>query len=353
MHIQEVKEEGLDANTSIMDMHGVHEVEPETAAMAGESPEEAGADQGHAMSEVSPPADAACKITAAGAAQQASRGLQGAEQGAGSSSGTTAEAFSEDYCSMAQAASTISIAPAYSTLPWDKVGGWPAGMDASDSLDGQGITAASTSAAAAPASTGGASAAPPAHMQLGSMSIRSVTPAPVRGRMSWEKPLGAALRDAGSADADMHASQRWLDLHGYCDAVVHVTASLPKAAQLLNVPEPKGKHAEAASSVHAPRATPQSIVDSVPGAVQQSSGPCHLGGAMSTKQACVQVEQDELTSGAEQLRLPSLSPATPSSGSAGTATYASISAASSAQEPVNLRDVALDRTMPSIWDMDF
>ena len=329
-------------------------MEPETAAMAGESPEEAGADQGHAMSEVSPPADAACTISAAGAAQQASRGLQGAQQGAENSSGTTAEAFSEDCGSNgAQAASAISIAQTYSTLPWDKVGGWPAGMDASDSLDGHGFTAASTSAAAAPASTGGASAAPPAHMQLGSVSIRSVTPAPVRGRVSWEEPLGATLRDAGSADADMHASQRWLDMHEYSDAVVHVTASLPKATQLVNITEPKGKHAEAASSVHAPRAAPQSIVDSVPGAVQQSSGHCHLGGPMSTKQACVQVQHDKLTSGAEQLRLPSLSPATPSFGSAGTATYASISSASSAQEPVNLRDVALDRTMPSIWDMDF
>ena len=352
MHIQEVKEEGLEANTIIMDMHGVHEMEPETAAMAGESPEEAGADQGHGTSEVSPPADVACTITAAGAAQQASRGLQGAEQVTGSSSATTAEAFSEDHGPKgAQAASTVSIAPAYSTLPWDKVGGWPAGMDASDSLDGQEITAASTSAAAAPAFTGSASAAPPAHMQLGSMSIRNVTAAPVRGPMSWEKPLGAALRDAGSADMDMHASQQWLDMHEHSDAIVHVTASLPKAAQLVNITEPQGKHAEAASSVHAPRAAPQSIVDSVPGAVQQSSGPCHLSGAISTKQAHVQ--HDELTSGAEQLRLPSRSPATPSSGSAGTATYASISAASSSQKPLNLRDVAFDRTMPSIWDMDF
>lgn len=344
----------MEANTSTMDMHGVHEMEPETAAMAGECPKEACADQGHALSEVPPPADAACTITAASAAQQASKGLQGAEQGAANSSGITTEAFSEHHGSKStQAASRISIAPAYSMLPWDKLGGWPAGMDASDSLDGQGITAASISAAAAPPFTGAASAAPPAHVQLGSMSMPSATPAPVRGQMSWEKPLGAALHDAGSADADMHASQRWLDMHGYSDAIVHVTASIPEAAPLVSIAEPKGKHAEVASSVHAPRAAPQSIVDSVPGAVQQSSGPCHLGGAISTKQARVQVQHDELTTGAEQLRLPSLSPATPSSGSAGTAKYAGISAASSAQKPVNGRDVALDRTMPSIWDMDF
>jgi hypothetical protein len=336
-------------------MDGVNELEAETAATAGESAEEAGEDQGHAVSKVSSPADAACTITDADAAPQAPRGLQRAEPGIAHFSGTTPEAFSSKAhdARSTQAASRISIAPGYSMLPWDKAGGWSAGMNAGDSLDEQELTAESISATAAPALAGGASVLPPTHMQWGSMSILSAMPAPAQRGNPLEEPLRPILHDLGSADADMHASQGWLDMHGYSDVVVHVTASSPKAEALLSIAEPKGKHAEVASSVHAPGAAPQPLVDYVLGAVQQSSGLCHLGRAVSTKQAHVQVQHNELSAGAQQLHLPSLSPATPSSGSAGNAMHASISAASSSQKPVNGQDVALDRTMPSIWDMDF
>jgi len=185
--------------------------------------------------------------------------------------------------------------------------------------------------------------------------------------MPWDRLSSETLPDSVSADAEMQHSQKWLSMHGYSDAIVHVTATLPKATALLSAAGADSKAAVGASPMIGPPQVSQMFVDSLPGAIQQSYAPGRLSIAASRQQSLLQ-SSSGMDAGCDlQMHESPAQPVTPNSKQSGMAIEEnprilhlqnlqnmqnSASAASSAQKPVNGQDVALDRTIPSIWDLD-
>jgi len=172
--------------------------------------------------------------------------------------------------------------------------------------------------------------------------------------MRWDRLSSETLPDSASADAEMQHSQKWLSMHGYSDAIVHVTATLPKATAMLSAAGADSKAPVGASPMIGPPQVSQMFVDSLPGAIQQSYAPGRLSIAASRQQSPLQ-SISGMDAGCDlQMHKSPAQPVTPNSKQFGMAIEEnpSASAASSAQKPVNGRDVALDRTIPSIWDLD-
>lgn len=173
-----------------------------------------------------------------------------------------------------------------------------------------------------------------------------------QGMVPWERQHSDTPQESLTTAADGHQPQHWLQESS--DATVHITANA-HTGKLHMVRDAELGHAEKASSKAVSLESSQSMLDSLPGAIQQSSVPCSLisrGDAANKHQLSAQLQQ-EVTAASYLQAYTGLSwPGSPSSAPIRTAVDASASAANSAHKPVNGQDVAVDRTMPSIWDLD-
>ena len=157
--------------------------------------------------------------------------------------------------------------------------------------------------------------------------------------MAWGRPSSRSLCGGGSAEAEMQSAHHWLGMHGYSDAAVHVTANVAERGPPHGTVEPEGKHVMGPSSMATLQAVSEKLADGLPGAIQhgysRASRERPLVDAPSTLQRDTShVWQGTASSGTEY------------------AVISTGSAASFAQNPINVRGVALNRTMPSIWDLD-
>ena len=161
--------------------------------------------------------------------------------------------------------------------------------------------------------------------------------------MAW----GGTSHSDGLPNAEMQRSHDWLHMHGYSDATVLVTATQAEDPSPLDTAEPGAKHARGSSLVKAPLPGTQMLADSLPGAIQHSAAPSSL----NTSSSRIQMRSAADASSAWQPDANLMRPGTPNSRTS-LANHPIGPAASSVQSPVNVQDVALNRTIPSIWDLD-
>ena len=157
----------------------------------------------------------------------------------------------------------------------------------------------------------------------------------------WERPFSKTSDDGGSADAEIQSSHHWLSMHGYSDAAVQVTATLADAALPTSIPGSDGKHVAGPSPVIAPQWA-QKLADHL-----HSSNPSGLSISTRKQQLGPPLEANTII----QTDVGHLWPSTASS-RFDPATDPVVPPARSAQNPMNGQDVALKRTVPSIWDLD-
>ncbi len=159
--------------------------------------------------------------------------------------------------------------------------------------------------------------------------------------VAWERPFSRTSEHSKSADAVMQSSRGWLSTHGYSDAAVHVTATLAEAALPASIAGSHGDHVKAPSPVNEPLPA-QKLADipycSYPSSLCVSARKEQVGPPVSAS-LYAQTDVGHLWSGTASSRT-------------GSAINLAVPPASNAQNPMNGQDVALNRTMPSIWDLD-
>ncbi len=165
--------------------------------------------------------------------------------------------------------------------------------------------------------------------------------------MAWGRAVSRTSCDGGSAEAEMQSAHHWLGMHGYSDAAVHVTANLAELRPPPGTAEADGKHVMDPSPMGAPPPASRKLAGGLSGAIWHSSSPSSFSSSSSRKEVGPAVEAPSHF----QRHASHVWQGTASSGT-GSAIDSAVSAAGVAQKPINVQGVALNRTMPSIWDLD-
>ena len=163
----------------------------------------------------------------------------------------------------------------------------------------------------------------------------------VEQAVAWQRPLCRTSDDVGLANAEMQRLHQWLSIYGYSDAAVHVTATLADAPLPASIAGSDGKHVNVSSPVNAPLPA-QKLADNL-----HRSNPYGLGISNRKEQVGPPLAARPYV----QTDVGHLRPGT-ASNRTGSAVNQAVPPASSASSPMNGQDVALNRTVPSIWDLD-
>ena len=180
---------------------------------------------------------------------------------------------------------------------------------------------------------------------LGSEIAMAQTPAMAVWDNSHRVMMQRSL--VADASADTHQNR----LQGYSDATVHISAT-SRTGGFASASPVESKHSDAAVSMPVSQ-TAAGAIHCLPGAIQQQmSGPFSLNFSSVQLQASPLL-QKHMTTGLHAgsyagSMLPEMLCIDPVKSSSD----ATVSAQSCTQLPVKGQDVAVDRTMPSIWDLD-
>ena len=167
----------------------------------------------------------------------------------------------------------------------------------------------------------------------------------------WDKSQSVMAQSSWIADKSAHTDLS--RLQGYSDATVHISATLLDC-RFAFAGAADGKHSDAAVSMPVSQTAATSAIHSLPGTVQQQvSGPFSLSLSSLQTQASASLHKEvsaALHSGSYTRG--SVWPEMLCSDSVRSSSDTTVSAQSCAQKQVKGQDVAVDRTMPSIWDLD-
>ena len=194
------------------------------------------------------------------------------------------------------------------------------------------------------------SAQQPANTSAESLGSRTAM-APEPATPGSDKPRSVMAQGSLIADASTRTDQN--RLQGYSNARVHTSAA-PATAIFASACASEGKHSDTAVSLSVSQTAATSATHSLPGAVQQ-----HFSGPFSLSLTSVQTqvaspllkEMDAALHYGTFTEVPVL-PEVACTDAMRSYSDATVSAQSCTQKPVKGQDVPVDRTIPSIWDLD-
>ena len=167
----------------------------------------------------------------------------------------------------------------------------------------------------------------------------------------WDKSQSVMAQSSLVADASTHTDQT--RLQGYSDATVHISAALLDCGFAF-ASAAGGKHSDTAVSMPVSQTAATSAIHSLPDAVQQQlSGPFSLSLSSLQTQASSSLHKEmSAAPHSGSYTRGSMRPEMLCSDSVESSSEITLSAQSCTQKQVKGQDVAVDRTMPSIWDLD-
>ena len=167
----------------------------------------------------------------------------------------------------------------------------------------------------------------------------------------WDKSQIVMAQRSLTADASTDTDLN--RLQGYSDATVHISAA-PLDCRFADAGAADGKHSDTAVSMPVSQTAATCAIHSLPGAVQQQlSGPFSL--SLSSLQTRASSSLHKEASPAPHSGSCTTGPVLPNMiccDSVRSSSEITLSAQSCTQKQVKGQDVAVDRTMPSIWDLD-
>ena len=167
----------------------------------------------------------------------------------------------------------------------------------------------------------------------------------------WDKSQSVMAQSSLIADKCTHTDLS--RLQGYSNATMHISAA-PLDCGFAVASAADGKHSDTAVSMPVSQAAATSAIYSLPGAVQQQvSGPFSLSlSSLQMRTSCSLHKETGAAPHSEPCTTGTMSPEMLCIDSVRSFFDTTLPAQSCTQEQVKGQDVAVDRTMPSIWDLD-
>ena len=167
----------------------------------------------------------------------------------------------------------------------------------------------------------------------------------------WDMSQNVMAQRSLTADASTHTDQN--RLQGDSDATVHISAA-PRDCRFAFAGAADGKHSDTAVSMPVSQTAATSAIHSLPGAVQQQlSGPFSLSLSSLQTQASASLHKEvSAAQHSGSYTTGSVLPEMLCIDSVRSFSDTTLPVHSCTHEQVKGQDVAVDRTMPSIWDLD-